>query len=167
MMQYKFFATALLILVLTGCSNPDSRYSMVEGTIIYNGAPVEGATVNFQTVSPDGESASGRTDVNGKFTLTSVSAVDGGRGALPGDYQVIVTKREVAPPDPDQAAHDRGEIDYDELQSRMSRRNPYGSGGASPPKHLLPEKYATTATSGLSATVKAGKNDPFNFELVD
>jgi len=169
-MQYNFFfapfLSVLLVLVLMGCSNRDSRYSKVEGTVTYNGQPVEGGTVTFQTISPEGESASGLTDAEGKFTLTSVNAINGGRGALPGDYNVIVTKSEPPPPDPDQAAFNRGEIDYNELQSRLMRKGPGARGPSA--KSLLPLKYSESGgSSGLTATVKRGKNEPFVFELVD
>jgi hypothetical protein len=160
------FLSVLLVLVLTGCSDRDHKYSKVEGTVTYNGLPVEGATVNFQPISPEGESASGITDVGGKFTLTSVNALNGGRGALPGDYNVVVSKRDPPPPDPDQAAFDRGEIDYNELQSRLNRKGP---GMARPSsKSLLPLKYSKSGgDSVLTATVKQRKNEPFVFELVD
>jgi hypothetical protein len=169
MQHNSFFATALtalLVLVLSGCSNPDGKYSKVEGTITYNGQSVDGATVSFQPVAPDGESASGLTDASGKFKLSSVGAVDGGRGALPGEYRVTVVKREAPPPDPDQAAFDRGEIDYNQLQERLSRKNPYASTGGGKTKSLIPEKYATASSSGLTATVVKGKNAPV-FELAD
>jgi len=169
MQHNSFFAmalSALLVLGLVGCSDPDSRYSRVEGTVTYNGQLVDGATIRFQSVDPEGESASGTTDAGGKFTLTSTGAKDGGRGALPGEYTVLVIKYEQAPPDPDQEAHDRGEIDYNELQARQSRRPPGASSGAVS-KSLVPAKYGTPRTSDLTATVKPGKNEPFSFELVD
>jgi hypothetical protein len=160
------FLSVLLILVLTGCGNRDSRYSRVEGTVTYNGQPVEGGTVNFQPILPEGESASGITDAGGKFTLTSVNAINGGRGALPGDYNVVLSKVEPPPPDPDQAAFDRGEIDYNELQNRLNRKGPGARGPSG--KSLLPLKYSNPGgASGLTATVKRGKNEPFVFELVD
>ena len=164
-----FFAgslTALLLLILSGCSNPDSKYSMVEGTVTFNGQPLSEATVSFQPVSSEGEAASGLTDASGKFTLTSAGATGGGRGALPGEYKVTVKKLEVAPPDPDEAAHARGEISYDELQSRISAKGTYGQKVA-PSKSLLPAKYGLPSSTDLKATVQAGKNAPFTFELTD
>jgi len=169
-MQYNnFFAAilaALFVTVLTGCSNPDSKYSYVQGTITYNGEAVAEASVSFQPVSPEGESASGVTDANGKFTLTSVGAVDGGRGAMPGEYRVVVTKWEPTPPDPDEEAHRRGEITYDQLQERLAVKASRGSSGVVT-KSLIPEKYRTASGSGLTATVVKGKNPPFEFNLTD
>ena len=34
-------------------------------------------------------------------------------------------------------------------------------------KYLIPERYSQFSTSGLSAEVKAGENDPFEFRLTD
>ena len=170
-MQLQLFSatafTAIIVLVLTGCSNSDSRYSAVTGTITYNGEPVEGAAVNFQALAPDGESASGMTDLNGGFALTSIYAIDGGRGALPGEYRVIITKYERSTPDPDQEAYDWGEIDYSTLLSRRGSRSPASSSSGRQPKSLIPMKYTSPATSDLKATVVPGRNSPFVFDLVD
>ena len=167
MQHTKFFAsalTALLVLVLAGCGNQDSRFSRVEGTVSYNGQPLEGAVVSFQPVSQDGVPASGMTDANGRFTLTSVGA-GGSTGVLPGEYVVTVTKRGALPPDPDQEAYDRGDITYDELQTRLSARDSQARGVT--PRSLIPERYSTGRTSDLAATVVSGRNSPFVFDLVD
>ena len=165
MKQNHFFValTGLVLLVFSGCSNPDSKYAMVEGTVTYNGVPLAEATVSFQATAMDGESASGTTDASGRFRLTSIGAVGSGRGALPGDYRVTVEKRELPPPDPDQVAYEQGDIDYSELQRRQSARS-YASSAA--PKSVIPEKYAAGSSYGLVATVTAGRNSP-KFELTD
>ena len=160
---FTFILVGLLAIGLTGCGG-DTRYSMVEGTVTYNGEPVEGATVSFQPVSPDGESAAGMTDANGRFRLTSTSATVAGRGALPGDYRITIQKREPPPPDPIQAAFDRGEIDYDEMQRRMAARGPLATRAAS--RDLIPARYGQPGTSGLQETVVQGRN-AFTFDLTD
>ena len=152
MQHNHFFATTLIglcILASIGCGNTDNRYTKVEGTITYKGTPVDGATVTFLPVDESGESASGKTDAGGKFSLTSVQAIEGGRGVLPGEYRVIVSKRESPPSMPEGAV----------------------SSSSAPPapraKELLPEKYMQPGTSDLQATVNSGKNNPFDFELTD
>ena len=152
MQHNQFFTIAfigLFILVSIGCGNTDNRYAKVEGTISYKGGLVDGATVTFLPVAEGGEPASGKTDVNGRFSLTSAQAIEGGRGVLPGEYLVTVSKREPPPPIPEGAV----------------------SSSSAPPapraKELLPAKYLQPGTSDLRATVNPGKNDPFNFELAD
>ena len=156
---------ACFVLTPIGCSNPDSKYTKVEGVVTYNQQPVAEATVTFLPVSPgsDIESAAGRTDASGRFSLTSSGAVRGGQGILPGEYHVVVTKTRV-PSDPDNEAFEQGTITYDELQERKSRRAPYQS---QPTKNLLPEKYARPDQSNLRAKVEKGKNQTFNFDLTD
>ena len=163
MQQNFFFRSALMgfsVLVFIGCSNPDARYVKVAGTITYNGQAVEGATITFLPVDPAGESASGLTDTGGMFSLTSTGAVEGGRGALPGEYRVRITKVPVLV-DKDFEAYDRGEIDYDELLKRRA------SQPATPVKGLLPEKYAHPDKTVLTATVEKGKNNGYDFDLTD
>jgi hypothetical protein len=38
-------------------------------------------------------------------------------------------------------------------------------GAAKPTGTTIPDRYAKAESSGLSAEVNAGRNDPFNFEL--
>jgi len=167
-MQHKtFFAMSLIVvLFLTGCKNPDSKYVKVEGTITYNGEAVEGATVVFMAVDPGNESGTGTTDAGGKYTLTSAGATSGGTGVQPGEYTVTVKKTlETRTPDPDEVLHEKGEITYDELQARMSRKGLSG-GTKVERKELLPAKYGQPS-SGLKASVVKGKNPPFDFPLTD
>jgi len=112
-----FFAViaGFYVFAMIGCNNPDAKYTRVEGVVTYNQQPVEGAIVMFLPANhaESAEPAAGSTDANGRYTLTSSGAVDGGRGILPGEYSVTVRKS-VVPPDPDQAAYDQGQITYDQ-----------------------------------------------------
>ena len=160
-----FFAAIITVCFVIGCSNPDRKYTKVEGVVIYNQQPVAGASVTFLPVNPgsDTEPAAGRTDANGKFTLTSSGARGGGQGLLAGEYNVVVTKISV-PPDPDDEAFAQGTITYNELQERKSRKDPYQS---RPATNLLPEKYARAGHTGLRVKVEDGKSQTFNFDLTD
>jgi len=169
MMQHNFFFTLVLVglsvLVFAGCNNPDARFSRVEGTITYNGVPVEGANVTFAPASGTGDPAAGLTNASGKFTLTTAGATNAGTGAVPGEYIVQVSKVETSQTtDPDEAAYHRQEITYDELQVRLSNKG--GSRTTYAYKALLPTKY-DAHDSPLKATVVKGKNEPFVFDLTD
>ena len=150
------------LLILVGCANPDARFVRVEGTVTLNGEPVEGAVITFLSTVADGDSAAGNTDANGRFTMTSSSAAGAGTGVLPGEYTVVISKRDV-PPDPDGAAYERGDIDYNELQRRRAAR-----GMASAPSvELIPMRYTRPSTTDLRASVQPGRNAPFNFDLTN
>lgn len=121
----------------------------VTGTVLYQGQPVENATVVF---APEGQgrAASGQTDSRGRFQLTTLSAND---GALPGKYQVAVSKIEVI-----------GAMSEEESLAYVEKHG-------KPPevihKSLLPEQFKTPDTSGLAVEViKGGKND-FTFDLTN
>jgi len=166
MQPKNFFSVSfigLFFLGLMGC-NPDSKYVKVTGTVTYNGQPVEGATVTFQPLGADGESAAGITDAGGKYSVTSVYAVQGGAGVVPGDYTITVSKVD-RPVDPNEAAYSKGEITYNELQARKAAKPLLAGAGRS--KQLLPLKYTVASNSDLKVTVQKGRNPPFIFDLTD
>jgi hypothetical protein len=73
--------------------------------------------------------------------------VEQGDGAVPGEYQVKITKVEVTttsadPPDED-------------VRPETERRS------------LIPERYGDFNTSELSATIAEGQPNDFEFELTD
>jgi hypothetical protein len=128
---------------LAGCSSRDNLPERVPvtGTVIYQQQPVAGASVAFH---PQGSTvaAMARTDEQGRFSLMTYTPDD---GALPGDYVVTITKTEITGGGP-QATDD----------------------APAPPsieRSLLPDKYASTSTSGLRETVVAGTPRDIRFEL--
>jgi hypothetical protein len=74
----------LLFLAGAGCGN--RSLSKVEGVVTLDGSPLSGATVSFMPVG-EGRAASGLTDGDGYFRLTTFRTDD---GALAGDYKVVV-----------------------------------------------------------------------------
>lgn len=124
---------------------------MVEGVVLLDGKPVEGATVFFSPV-PDTDEAStglpaaGRTGPDGSFRLNAGGGAKPGAGTKVGDYIVTVIKQEsdpVPPPDLDKPPALPPEIEV---------------------RDLLPVRYKLGATTPLRATVKQGKN-VYRFEL--
>jgi len=167
-MQHKFFASTVLIVfsffIFSGCSDPDSRFVKVEGTITHNGQAVEGAAVTFGATEAGGESATGTTDASGNYTLTSSGATKQGTGALPGEYVVRVTKTvSKAELDPDEEAFRQGKIPIEELEKRRQaktvRKIEY--------EELLPKKYSLPHTTPLKATVAKGGGKKYDFDLTD
>ena len=134
---------AMCLVAVTGCGGTKGGPATIEvtGTVTLNGAPIDGASVLF---SPDIGSSDGRlasqatTDTAGHFKLST--HVGGGKfksGIVPGKYVVSVTKLDTA-----------------------ATKNTF-----SPPKNLLPPKYADPKTSLLNADVVAGQTNDFQFPL--
>lgn len=138
-----------------GSSPPPNRPKTVKvtGKVTYKGAAVDGATITFTPASGEGNGAGGRTDANGEYTLTTFAPQD---GAIPGSYQVTISKSVVVGADPS----------YGDVNSPNYGKDP-------PPEargkleHQVPQKYNSVASSMLSATVSEGGDNTFNFDLTD
>lgn len=118
------------LLTAAGCSRPVDRPATfpVSGTVTLDGRPLAAALVTFQA---DGARywAEGKTDAAGGYALMTFAPAD---GAVPGSYQVAITKYEDAASVPEQV---RERPDYI-------------------PRNLLPARYATAKSSGFTATVE-------------
>lgn len=152
----------LLLLTLAagmtaGCGD---KLSPVNGTVTYDGSPVDGATVMFMTENGS-KTATGRTDGSGKFALEYNNAP----GIPAGTYKVMVTRTKViegqAPGDPG------AKIDTGYLAKMKAKDLPNTSG---PPAGLmpgtksgtqkadigdLPSVYSSPTTTPLTVTVPA------------
>ncbi len=133
---------ALVAAAAVGCG---PGLSKVEGTVTWNGSPVEGATVVFVPESGTGPQAEGITDSSGRFSLSTGNKP----GAKAGTYAVTVQKTAA----PKGANADIGK-DPTKAFAEMNK----GTKGTFTPKapltkHLLPEKYANKDKSGLKVTV--------------
>ncbi|MDO5310163.1 MAG: carboxypeptidase-like regulatory domain-containing protein [Planctomycetia bacterium] len=146
---------ALVVAMTTlfvGCKGGSIKTEMVTGKITLDGEPVADAKIVFSPVG-SGESASGVSDAEGVYTLTTNGGAPG-KGALVGEYQVGIVKQENVAPQPTkeelEAASAAGED--------ISRKYPAEM------KDIIPTKYVIPARSGLTASVKAGKNE-IDFQL--
>ena len=130
----------------------------VSGTIKMAGGPVADAVVTF---SPqEGQPvAFGRTDSQGKYTLTTYEAGD---GAVAGKYIVLVTKSSSGG-----AASGTGSVSHEAFvsgQASVTAHAAAGKSGGSAAGSILPEKYSRTTTSDLTVTV-APEQTTYDFEL--
>lgn len=143
--------TCLLIVAVSGCGPSGPAVEMVEGVVLLDGEPVEGATIFFSPAPTDGKAqgglpGAGRTGPEGGFQLNAVSGAKSGAGTKIGEYVVTVIKQEsdAAPaPDPNAPPIPPGDIKV---------------------RDLLPTIYKLGSTSPLRATVKQGRNS-YRFEL--
>ena len=133
-------AVGVVSFALWGCHRPSNGVALVavSGVATMDAKPIEGALVVFCPESPAAPAASGTTDHEGRFSLTTYVADD---GAAPGAYRVTVTK--------------------DAMLGGMTRKEAEAYVGQfhrppPPPKvtHLLPSQYADAAKTPLHVEVK-------------
>ena len=148
----------LSALVFPGCSGVDTSGRKdvypVSGKVTMSGGPVANAAVTFSPKAGQ-PVATGRTDDQGQFALTTYEPGD---GAAAGEYAVLVTK---STPSAASAKPAHGvDVVY----------NPSHSGGRTKAAQAadtgaLPAQYSDWAKTPLSANVEPGGKNEFNFEL--
>lgn len=153
---------SVLALPLLGCGGDGSTPPVpVSGKVLVGGKPVEGAVVTFLSQAKEGgRSASGKTDKDGAFKLTTAKTDD---GAPPGEYTITIAKQEMK-------GGGNEPIDIttggDISAAYGQAMGAAGSGNMSKVmKDLLPEKYGNAASSGLTRTVVKGEKNEFEFDL--
>lgn len=123
----------------------------VKGIVRLKGAPVEGASVTLKNRN-NGPGASGITNADGTFTLTTFTSGD---GAVPGEYLVGVIKTEVVGAD----------NSYFDVESPNYGKTP-PKGAEGKVVHHIPQKYSDPDRSGLTANIS--ESDPnLTIELSD
>jgi hypothetical protein len=140
--------TLFVIVTLAGCSSRSSQPPTypVTGSVTWKGKPVPNATVVLIPAGGAGqESAAGVTDASGKFQLTTYNLND---GAHAGEYQVKVSQYDTKPPS---AKNETMTIEEEQKLAFSGQEIP-----TPPSKNLLPKKYESEATSGITHTVTEG-----------
>ena len=122
---------AFAMLFMAGCGSGGLPQADVSGKVTFQGEPVPGVLVSF---TPErGPGASGKTDAQGNYTLSTKKTGD---GAVVGHHIVAISQPR------------QGMI--------LEKGKPPQV--APPPKMVIPPKYANAQTSGLTAEVKVGDN---------
>lgn len=158
-MMRKFGAVALLLsaVAFAGCSGAvggGDRFAThpVTGKVTYNGAPVPGAVVTFSPNKTGVPGASGITDNQGTYILTTY---DAGDGAVEGEYKVMVSKSAPSATGGGAPSHDpTGESGRGAPSHAGGGKAAANAGGGS----LLPAKYAKATETPLVKTVAKGDN---------
>lgn len=162
---YALAGILALVVFITGvrawtsrASRPRDLIRGVGGVVSFEGGPVAGALVTFHPRSLAGKAAFGITDGGGQFELALMTS-EGWRGAMPGDYDVTVTKI---------VSHDTSSPEEWEESGKPAYRPDavrYEAGAAPRGMNLLPQKYASPETSGLSAELHPSGERHFEFSL--
>lgn len=168
-------SVGLFVMSLSGCGEKGPRIAPVSGVVLYDGKPVEGATVEFVVPGAPFRSV-GSTDDDGAFEITSLKPGD---GATVGTNKVTVTKRTkstAGTPAAEPVIVDLESISDPEERRMAASKNSviqktaaHESGAATQqrPRDLLPAKYAKVETSGLEFEVEAGQANEFQIVLSD
>lgn len=153
---FRSAAVISLLMVVCGCggeTDPNRKPTYpVSGKVTLEGKPVADATLTF---SPEeGQPvATGRTDAEGRYTLTTYEPDD---GAAEGKYLVLVSKIDESkmpqvPTDPDDPAWQT--INMAEVEKAQAAAS------------VLADKYRMRGQSGLDANVTADGENVFDFGL--
>jgi hypothetical protein len=124
-------AGVVLFVGLAGCG--DSTKSSISGKVTYKSAAVTGGTITLVPASMGGNSFVIDIGADGAFSTGDVA---------PGQYKVSVSTDNVAAP----VAPPAGAKDY-----------PMPGTGTQAKKVVIPDKFKNADTSGITWTVKSGK----------
>jgi hypothetical protein len=126
-------------LAITGCAKPGrAPTAKAAGALSAGGAPLAGVNVTFTPAA--GRSASGTTDAEGRFSLSTFAPGD---GAVPGKHRVTLSLKEAdvpMPGTPEAAAY-------------------------KPPPLPFAKKYAGLATTDLEIEIPPGGNPAIALEV--
>lgn len=131
-----------LLPLVIGCSGGGALDTApVTGTVTYNGKPLPYGSVSFRPKA--GSPATGKIQTDGTFTMTTYHDGD---GAIVGAHEVLIIATET----------DAGTAPEVQPGTEMAVA-----------KSVIPQKYTSFSTSGLTAEVIAGEENQFTFALKD
>jgi hypothetical protein len=127
---------------------------------MFNGAPIEGASVRFMGQSGGTNMVGlGVTNSKGEYRIST----SGKDGALIENHRVMIDKWQAAPRMSDAELQALVEATSKASEEDVTPPTPPPM---VPPKNLLPQKYQHFSTSELNADVIGGKSNKFDFNLV-
>lgn len=144
-----FVIGLLSLFTLVGCGGPKGpAVTVVSGTVMLDGEPLDGASVVFHPTSSSGLAGSGKTSADGTFGLSTFRATPGA-GVVPGEYVVTISKEEW----PQFEEPEDDDPDYERKMAKVERDMERAR-----PTYVTPQAYGDEETSGLTATVSTGEN---------
>lgn len=151
-------AAAAAAWFLCGCSGAPDKWMEnlpdtvpAEGVLLLDGQGVEGAAIVLSPNDPGGYAASAISGSGGRFRLQAFPTKE---GAVPGSYQVVVTKNEQS----DTGAWKPEDFGEDAAHAAESP----------PPstlKNVLPAQFADAKTSGVSVTIPPDGSSDLTIDL--
>ncbi len=150
------FIFSLIAATIVGCGDGYPARVPVSGAVTFQGKPLSGANITFLATASDGKSASGKTDENGKYQLSSYSTND---GAVAGDYIVTVAVLDMITADLDVANTEDLGADYSAMMNAAASNSPRTQPGG------VPAKYADASKTDLKQSVTLGLPNVIDLNL--
>jgi hypothetical protein len=146
--KIQLLVASSIVLLLTGCSGAKIPGLVpAEGIVLLDGQPVEEANIVFSPLAGGGDRyATSISRSGGKFVLETV----GNRGALPGRYEVMLSKKETV---------------YTVSSEEAERLEAAGRRIPSETTYYIPWKYEDTITSGIVIEIGPKGNKDIRIEL--
>ena len=142
-------AGVVLLAMTASCGPSRPAMAPVTGTVLYQGEPVEKASVTF--LARSGRPGYGETDRKGRFSMLTFEPND---GAVLGEHVVTIAKW---------IRVDDG--DFHGAQAIRRLPSTIHPGEVVTLANFLPERYADARRSALKVTVAADNENDFTFEL--
>jgi hypothetical protein len=139
---FSFSVLALaLMLFASGCGKPKYEIVRVQGTVTYQGQPLEQGDISFIPVQVEGDGlrrmAVSAINEQGEYVLNSFKPGD---GVIPGEYKVMIVSR-------DKASSEASDAEIAAL------------------KWHAPKVYAEVATTPLKATISSDAPQPIKLDF--
>ena len=147
-----------MIASLSACGGGADRPTVVpvSGKILFKGQPVEGARVGFHSQGSSPRVASGTTDSQGQFKLTTFDTAD---GAVPGEHVVTIFKPEETAAAQEEMSAENPDEAYHKAMTAATHWKPTDV------KSKLPTQYASAESSPERRTVSEEGPNEFTIEL--
>ena len=152
-----FIVAILLLPMFAGCGGDGAEGGRVvpvfpvTGKLEYAGSPLSNAVISFAPL--DGQPvATGRTNSNGEYALTTYDFED---GAAEGKYKVIVSKQ----------ATKKGNGEEEHSEDSEYEPPTHAEDATGEEGSLLPSEYGTKDDTPLKATVDPSGDNVFDFKL--
>jgi hypothetical protein len=145
------------VTILPGCGRGASvpKTVAVHGYIRLDGKPVEAADVGFYCQIAGGRPATGKTNAEGRYSLSTFGVND---GAILGRHTVAISKFVF-----ERGANDRNGLIGDNGTKSAPSTGPMSLASAKA-RSALPQKYSNPSESGLTVEVKPECGE-INFDL--
>jgi hypothetical protein len=141
-------AFVLVLPGVAGCGSSGPEMVPIQGEVLYKGAPLLSVTQGIVRYSPKqagtaAREATGRIQPDGTFVLTTFKKAD---GVVVGEYDITVS------------AYSNPPLTREQTESGVKTAGP---------KLMIPSKYLTERTSGLSDSVDSGHSGFKKIELTN